>query len=200
MRNSKRSLCLSWFVVLTVGCGSSATNTPAATPTTEMSSGSTTAAPTLQGTTTQVATTVATEVQTAVAGTQTPTVPTVPEVPAVPATPTVATPTVATPTVATPTVPTPPTVATPTPPAVPAAATGPQLVARGLRSFERVCRTCHEAGESDGPAPNKNWAEARMRTTIRQGSGRMRAIPATRLSDADLDAVIAYLRTTHTVR
>ena len=39
-----------------------------------------------------------------------------------------------------------------------------------------------------------------MRTIVRQGDGRMRAIPTSRLSDADLNAVIAYLRTTHAVR
>ncbi len=66
----------------------------------------------------------------------------------------------------------------------------------GRTVFTRVCGRCHEDGESDGPAPNRNLEEARMRTIVRQGDGRMRAIPTSRLSDADLNAVIAYLRTT----
>jgi hypothetical protein len=39
-----------------------------------------------------------------------------------------------------------------------------------------------------------------MRTQVRQGGGRMRAIPVRRLSDADLDAMIAFFRSTHAVR
>jgi mono/diheme cytochrome c family protein len=89
-------------------------------------------------------------------------------------------------------------VATPATPATPAATAGD--AARGRTAFARVCGRCHEDGESDGPAPNRNLEEARMRTIVRQGSGRMRAIPTSRLSDGDLDAVIAYLRTTHAVR
>jgi mono/diheme cytochrome c family protein len=63
-----------------------------------------------------------------------------------------------------------------------------------------VCGRCHEDGESDGPAPNRNLEESRLTRIVREGSGRMRAIPAARLSDADLQHVIAYLRTTHAVR
>jgi mono/diheme cytochrome c family protein len=61
-----------------------------------------------------------------------------------------------------------------------------------------VCGACHEDG-SDGPRANLGWAEDRMRTMVRNGSARMRAIPAERLSDTDLDAVIAYLRSIHAV-
>ena len=39
-----------------------------------------------------------------------------------------------------------------------------------------------------------------MRAQIRQGAGRMRAIPVARLSDADLNAMIAFFRSTHAVR
>ncbi|MEZ4392104.1 MAG: cytochrome c [Polyangiales bacterium] len=85
-----------------------------------------------------------------------------------------------------------------TPPATPATAAGD--VARGRTAFNRVCGRCHEDGESDGPAPNRNLAEDRLRSIVRQGSGRMRAIPASRLSDADLTHVVAFLRSTHAVR
>ncbi len=86
--------------------------------------------------------------------------------------------------------------ATATPPAQASAET----IAAGHRVFNRACGRCHEDNDSEGPSPNKNWEEARMRSQIRQGAGRMRAIPVSRLSDADLDTLIAYLRSTHAVR
>ncbi len=94
-----------------------------------------------------------------------------------------------------------PPVTTPvaTPPATPPTG-GADAVARGRTVFTRACGRCHEDNDSDGPSPNKNWAEDRMRNQVRQGSSRMRAIPVARLSDADLDLVIAYLRSTHAVR
>lgn len=93
---------------------------------------------------------------------------------------------------------TPPATPPATPATAPAAAAGD--VARGHTAFNRVCGRCHEDGESDGPAPNRNLAEDRLRTIVRSGTGRMRAIPTSRLSDADLTHVIAYLRSTHAVR
>lgn len=84
--------------------------------------------------------------------------------------------------------------------ATPAPAVDPQLLARGRQAFERACGDCHEANDPEGPTPNKNWEEARMRTQVRQGGGRMRAIPVRRLSDTDLDAMIAFFRSTHAVR
>lgn len=41
---------------------------------------------------------------------------------------------------------------------------------------------------------NKRITEEKMRHTIRTGTKRMRAIPPTKLSDPDLDAMMAYLR------
>jgi mono/diheme cytochrome c family protein len=75
-------------------------------------------------------------------------------------------------------------------------------VANGRAAFQRTCNRCHPNGEEDtGPRINNiNWAEARMRTQVRQGSGGMRPIPVSRLSDADLTDLLAYLRTTHAVR
>ena len=81
----------------------------------------------------------------------------------------------------------------------PAVAVG-GAVAEGRAVFQRVCARCHEDGDADGPTPNKRWAEARMRGLIRNGSARMRAIPMTRLSDADLAQLVSYLRSTHTIR
>lgn len=71
----------------------------------------------------------------------------------------------------------------------------------GQAAFNRVCGRCHPNGDEDtGPAiRNRAITEARMREVIRTGTRRMRAIPATRLSDADLDAVIGYLRTMRAV-
>jgi len=80
------------------------------------------------------------------------------------------------------------------------AAGGAQAVARGRAVLTRACGNCHEPGDSDGPSAGKNWAEDRMRAQVRQGAGRMRAIPAARLNDADLDALVAYLRSIHAVR
>lgn len=73
-------------------------------------------------------------------------------------------------------------------------------VAQGRAVFQRVCARCHEDGEDEGPTPNKRWAEARMRTLIRSGNRRMRAIPTTRLSDADLTLLVSYLRSTHAIQ
>ncbi len=74
------------------------------------------------------------------------------------------------------------------------------MVARGRRAFDRACGNCHEPNDPEGPSPNHNWSEERMRNQVRQGGGRMRAIPVARLSDADLTAMIAFFRTTHAVR
>lgn len=74
------------------------------------------------------------------------------------------------------------------------------MIARGRAAHQRVCARCHEDGDSDGPHRNGNWAEARMRTQIRQGNSQMRPIPVSRLSDADLDALIAYYRSIRAVR
>ncbi|MBK8692430.1 MAG: cytochrome c [Deltaproteobacteria bacterium] len=73
-------------------------------------------------------------------------------------------------------------------------------VAQGRAVYQRVCARCHEDDEDEGPTPNKRWAEARMRTLIRNGNRRMRAIPTTRLSDADLTLLVSYLRSTHAIQ
>jgi len=76
------------------------------------------------------------------------------------------------------------------------------LAAIGRQKFNRACGRCHPGGGEDvGPAiTNKNWDQARMTRQIRQGSGRMRPIAPSRLPDADLPALMAYMRTIHAVR
>jgi mono/diheme cytochrome c family protein len=77
-----------------------------------------------------------------------------------------------------------------------------ELIAAGGERFEAVCGLCHPGGEEDsGPTLRDiHWDAARMRTQIRNGSGRMRPISAARLSDEDLDKVVAWLGTIGAVR
>ncbi len=102
---------------------------------------------------------------------------------------------------------------TPTPPADDAGAVGTttptprpttppavNAVAQGRAVFQRVCARCHESGDDEGPNPNLRWPEARMRTLIRSGNSRMRAIPVSRLSEADLTLVVGYLRSIRAVQ
>ena len=87
------------------------------------------------------------------------------------------------------------------------AATPPQpsdggtAAANARQIFNRACGRCHPGGEEDvGPRlTNINWTEARMTGQIRNGGGRMRAVPAARLTDADLATMMAYLRQIHAV-
>jgi len=71
----------------------------------------------------------------------------------------------------------------------------------GQRAFNRTCGRCHpDGGEDTGPEiRGRNLTEARMREVIRTGTRRMRPITPQRLTDADLEGVIAYLRTMHAV-
>ena len=77
-----------------------------------------------------------------------------------------------------------------------------EMIAAGGERFEAVCGLCHPGGEEDsGPSIRDiHWDAARMRTQIRNGSGRMRPISATRLSDEDLEKVVAWLGTIGAVR
>ena len=75
-------------------------------------------------------------------------------------------------------------------------------VPTGVAIFDRACGRCHPHGEEDiGPRiRNKNFDEARAVKQIRQGVGRMRPISLTKLPEANMPALIAYLRSIHTVR
>ena len=68
----------------------------------------------------------------------------------------------------------------------------------GAARFRVVCGVCHGRDGSGGDAPrltDLGWDAARMRTQIREGSGHMRPIPASRLSDDDLEQVLVWLGT-----
>lgn len=74
--------------------------------------------------------------------------------------------------------------------------------ANARQLFDRFCGRCHPGGDEDiGPRiRGVNWEEARMRTQVRNGVGRMRPIPATRLSDADFTTMMEFLRQINAVR
>ena len=75
-------------------------------------------------------------------------------------------------------------------------------LARGRHVYDRACGRCHPGGEEDvGPRlMNKNFDEARMVKQVRQGVGRMRPVPPTKLPEANMPALMAYLRSIHAVR
>jgi mono/diheme cytochrome c family protein len=93
------------------------------------------------------------------------------------------------------------------PPAADAAAQDPAAawqakVEHGRRRYTRLCyAACHDPGLAIAPnLHGKRLPERRVRNQVRQGSGDMDPIPVRRLSDEDLDAVIAYLSTISAIR
>ncbi len=66
-------------------------------------------------------------------------------------------------------------------------------VALGQSKYESRCASCHESGAP--PVANLHWTVDHMRRQIREGSGQMPPIPERRLSDDEMDALIAYLGT-----
>jgi cytochrome c553 len=85
------------------------------------------------------------------------------------------------------------------------AATAPPVeaqAAEGVPQFRRACGRCHPNGDEDtGPdIHNKRLSVEAMTKVIRQGTKRMRPIAPTKLSDADLAHVMAFLRTINAVR
>ena len=66
---------------------------------------------------------------------------------------------------------------------------------RGERAFFRFCHQCHPGGDSGlGPAlNNKPLPGAAIRLQVRTGIGNMPSINDDELSDADLDAIVAYM-------
>lgn len=76
------------------------------------------------------------------------------------------------------------------------------MVRRGRSRFNSVCGTCHPGGNEDiGPRiRGVGFSVSRMRRQIRSGSGRMRPIGPGRVSEADLDNLMAYLSTMGSVR
>jgi mono/diheme cytochrome c family protein len=68
-------------------------------------------------------------------------------------------------------------------------------VALGQQRYDSRCgNSCHNSG--GGPAlANIGWTAERTRRQIREGSGGMAPIGASRLSNEDMEAVLAYLVT-----
>ncbi len=66
-------------------------------------------------------------------------------------------------------------------------------VALGQQRYDSRCgNACHNSG--GGPAlANIGWTPERTRRQIREGSGGMSAIGPSRLSNEDMEAVLAYL-------
>lgn len=75
-------------------------------------------------------------------------------------------------------------------------------VARGKEVFSMNCDDCHPGGEEDvGPSLIADpHPPAELRKQIREGSGRMKPFSEKRLSDDDLEAVLAYLASINAVK
>jgi mono/diheme cytochrome c family protein len=73
---------------------------------------------------------------------------------------------------------------------------------RGKELFEAHCDDCHPGGEEDvGPSLIADaHTPAQLRKQIREGSGKMKPFPEKRLSDDDLEAVLAYLASINAVK
>ncbi len=78
---------------------------------------------------------------------------------------------------------------------VPAQYAGPiqsEDTAHGEQVFQQACAPCHDSGPD---LHDVGLSAGRIRQQIREGGGNMPAINATRLSDEDVEAVLAYLVT-----
>ncbi|MCA9581618.1 MAG: c-type cytochrome, partial [Myxococcales bacterium] len=78
----------------------------------------------------------------------------------------------------------------------------PEILANGEDLFDRYCDTCHPGGEEDiGPnLRGIRWTVGAMETQIRDGSGKMKPIPSSRLSDEGLPDLMAFLLQMEAVR
>lgn len=75
-------------------------------------------------------------------------------------------------------------------------------VERGKELFGMNCDDCHPGGDEDvGPSLIADpHPPAELRKQIREGSGRMKPFSEKRLSDDDLEAVLAYLASINAVK
>ena len=75
-------------------------------------------------------------------------------------------------------------------------------VAQGKELFATHCDDCHPGGEEDvGPSLIADpHTPARIRQQIREGSGKMRPFPEKRISNEDLEALLAYLASINAVK
>ncbi|MFO0614593.1 MAG: cytochrome c [Polyangiaceae bacterium] len=91
----------------------------------------------------------------------------------------------------------------------PATPPAPDEIAAGSTAFRKACASCHDKDQHTYSfvrvLTDLKWPEARVREKIRKGSGprgdgpSMPAIGTDVLPDADLPALIAYLRSIRTV-
>ena len=74
--------------------------------------------------------------------------------------------------------------------------------AHGKEVFANFCDDCHPDGGSDvGPSLIEHpHAPARIRQQIREGSGKMRPFSEKRLSNEDMEAILAYLSSINAVK
>lgn len=81
---------------------------------------------------------------------------------------------------------------------IPAQYQGPirsEDVAKGQELFTAMCADCHDG--SLGPSlAGIGWAAGAVRRQIREGEEQMPPIPANRLSDEDMEHVLAYMKST----
>lgn len=75
-------------------------------------------------------------------------------------------------------------------------------VAHGSDVFQTHCEDCHPGGEEDvGPSLIADpHTPARLRQQVREGSGKMRPFSEKRISNEDLEALLAYLQTINAVK
>jgi mono/diheme cytochrome c family protein len=72
----------------------------------------------------------------------------------------------------------------------------------GKQLFATNCDDCHPGGESDvGPSLiAEPHTPARIRQQIREGSGKMHPFSAQRVSDANVESILAYLASIKAVK
>lgn len=75
-------------------------------------------------------------------------------------------------------------------------------VSTGAQVYEEFCEGCHPGGgKGDGPAINGiGWSPAETRMRIREGKKDMPGFGTDKISDAQLEAVLAYLVKPGTVK
>ena len=70
--------------------------------------------------------------------------------------------------------------------------------ARGEQLFTDICGACHEGGGAPDLRAEAH-AAALVRMIVREGEGTMPPLDTSRLSEEDLEAVLAYMQSVHAV-
>lgn len=75
-------------------------------------------------------------------------------------------------------------------------------VERGQKLFDDFCGDCHPGGESDvGPSLiDEPHTPGEIRKQTREGKGKMRPFSEKRLSDQDLESILAWLASVNAVK